>query len=87
IDYANSIKSKMEAKELRGCIDTRAEKTGRKIRDAEVKKMPYILLVGENEQSNGTVSVRKHGGVDMGTMTIDEFIDLINKEVEKELSK
>lgn len=71
----------MENAEIRAQIDTRAEKMGRKIRDAEVKKIPYMLIVGEKEAEDGTVSVRKHGEGDLGTFKIEEIIQKIQDEV------
>ena len=64
-----------------GLIDFRDEKIGRKIRDAEVKKIPYMLIVGEKEAAEGLVSVRKHGQGDLGSMTIEEFKKQIIKEI------
>ena len=64
-------------------IDERSEKTGRKIRDAEVSKIPYMIIVGEKEQEKETISVRKHGGENLGNMIVDTLIDTINKEIEK----
>ena len=60
-------------------------KTGRKIRDAEVNKIPFMIVVGEKEEEQGTISVRKHGDGDLGTFTIEEFVTFINKEVSKTL--
>ena len=71
--------------EIRALVDERNEKTGKKIRDAELLKVPYMLIVGEKEEQNGTVSVRKHGQGDLGTMSIDEFIVLINQEIKQML--
>jgi len=59
--------------DIRGLIDFRDEKIGRKIRDAEVKKIPYMLIVGEKEAADGTISVRKHGVGDLGSLSIEEF--------------
>lgn len=86
-EYAENICSEFRLQGMRGTIDTRAEKTGRKIRDAELKKIPYILVVGEKEQTEGTVAVRKHGGVDMGTMSKTDFISHLNEEIDKEINK
>jgi threonyl-tRNA synthetase len=58
---------------------------GKKIREAEVNKIPYMLIVGEQEENDGTVSVRKHGGEDLGTMTVEEFSKLVNEEISKTL--
>jgi threonyl-tRNA synthetase len=80
-DYAQKLLESLNNSDIRGLIDLRDEKVGRKIRDAEVKKLPYMLIVGEKEAENGTVSVRKHGSVDLGTMTPNEFRDLLIKEI------
>ncbi len=82
-DYAEKVLHLLKKSEIRGTIDGRSEKTGRKIRDAEMKKIPYMLIVGEKEEKEGTVSVRKHGGEDLGTMSIESFADMINEEVER----
>ena len=73
--------------DIRGFVDDRNEKVGKKIRDAEVSKVPYMLIIGEKEIENGTVSVRKHGEGDKGTMKISEFANFLNKEIELILSK
>ena len=67
--------------DIRGFVDERNEKVGKKIRDAEVSKVPYMLIIGEKEIENGTVSVRKHGEGDKGTMKISEFITFIKEEI------
>lgn len=69
--------------DIRGFVDDRNEKVGKKIRDAEVSKVPYMLIIGEKEIENGTLSVRKHGEGDIGTMTVEEFSALIGKEIEE----
>ena len=79
--YAENVLNLLKKYEIRGLIDSRSEKTGRKIRDAEMKKIPYMLIVGEKEENEGTVSVRKHGEGDMGTYDIEGFAKLINDEV------
>ena len=65
-----------------GPIDHRAETTGRKIRDAEVSKVPYIIIVGEREENDGTVSVRKHGGEDLGSISVDGLVTRITEEID-----
>jgi threonine--tRNA ligase len=60
---------------------------GKKIREAETQKVPYMLIVGENEEKEGTVSVRKRGGEDLGSMSVEAFAKLINDEVAKSISK
>ncbi len=80
-EYAQKLLESLNNSDIRGLIDLRDEKVGRKIRDAEVKKMPYMLIVGEKEVENGTISVRKHGGVDLGAMRREEFKELLIKEI------
>ncbi len=80
-EYAQKLLESLNNSDIRGLIDLRDEKVGRKIRDAEVKKMPYMLIVGEKEVENGTISVRKHGGVDLGAISVEAFRDLLIKEV------
>ena len=82
-DYANKVLQLLKNYDICGRIDERSEKTGRKIRDAEVSKIPYMIIVGEKEQEEETISVRKHGGENLGNMKVDTLIDTINKEIEK----
>jgi threonyl-tRNA synthetase len=84
-DYAEKIQNELMSIDIRGLLDSRDEKIGRKIRDAEVRKIPYMLIVGEKEQEENKVSVRKHGQGDLGSITIEEFIALFNKEVKATL--
>ena len=79
--YAEKVLHLLENAEIRALVDDRNEKTGRKIRDAEVNKIPFMIIVGEQEEDNGTVSVRKQGEGDIGTFSIEEFISFIDKEV------
>ena len=81
-DYAEKVLNLLNNSDIRALVDERAEKAGRKIRDAEVSKIPYMLIVGEKEASEGTVSVRKHGGEDLGSQKLEDFVQLITKEVE-----
>ncbi|MCH2035311.1 MAG: threonine--tRNA ligase [Tenacibaculum sp.] len=83
--YTKKVLNLLENSEIRALVDNRNEKTGRKIRDAEVSKIPFMIIVGEKEEQDGTVSVRKHGEGDIGTFTIEEFILLIQKEIQKTL--
>ena len=85
--YAEKVLHLVENSEIRALVDDRNEKTGRKIRDAELNKIPFMLIVGEQEENEGTVSVRKQGEGDIGTFTIDEFISIINKEINSTLEK
>ncbi|WP_335966316.1 threonine--tRNA ligase [Galbibacter sp. PAP.153] len=85
--YAEKVLNLLENNEIRALIDNRNETIGKKIRDAEMKKIPYMLIVGEQEEKDGTISVRKHGEGDIGTITINEFSDLINSEINRTLKK
>lgn len=85
--YAEKVLHLIENSEIRALVDDRNEKTGRKIRDAELNKIPFMVIVGEQEESNGTVSVRKQGKGDIGTFSIDEFISFIQKEVNNTLEQ
>ena len=83
--YAESVYNMMEEKDITGFVDQRDEKIGRKIRDAELKKVPFMLIVGEKEKQESLVSVRKHGTGDIGQMGSQEFIQLVQKEIATEL--
>jgi threonyl-tRNA synthetase len=79
-EYAKKLLESLNNSDIRGLIDMRDEKIGRKIRDAEMKKIPYMLIIGEKEMSEGMVSVRKHGEGDLGSMSVQEFENqLINE--------
>ncbi|MNK34270.1 Threonine--tRNA ligase [compost metagenome] len=80
-DYAKKVLDELNNSDIRGLIDFRDEKIGRKIRDAEVKKIPYMLIIGDKEMAEGKVSVRKHGEGDLGEMTLEEFNNLLRKEI------
>lgn len=84
--YAEQVLISLNNYDIRGSIDDRSEKVGRKIRDAEVEKVPFMLIVGEKEESDQSVSVRQKGEGDIGTLGLIEFSELVNREVEKELS-
>ncbi|MCM2301080.1 MAG: threonine--tRNA ligase [Flavobacteriaceae bacterium] len=86
-NYAKNVLELLENSEIRGLIDFRNEKTGKKIRDAEVSKIPYMIIVGENEMKEGTISVRKHGGADLGTLSIESFVTLLQNEIAKTLNQ
>ncbi|MFY1046258.1 threonine--tRNA ligase [Chryseobacterium sp. GP-SGM7] len=74
VDYAKKVSQLLENHDISGLIDDRNEKTGKKIRDAELKKIPFMLVVGENEENDGTISVRRRGEGDLGVMKIDDFV-------------
>lgn len=80
-DYANDLFFTLQERDIRGFVDLRDEKIGRKIRDAEVSKVPFMLIVGEKEAADGQVSVRRKGQGDLGSMSIDAFVALFQNEV------
>lgn len=84
-DYAQELYKILESEDITGFVDNRDEKIGRKIRDAEVKKIPIMLIVGEKEQEARQVAIRRHGEGDTGTFSIDEFIRYFNDEKSKSL--
>lgn len=83
VDYAKKLLNLLNNYELRGSIDERNEKTGKKIRDAELQRIPYMLIVGEKEESEGSLSVRKQGDGDLGSFTAESFAKMINEEISK----
>ena len=84
-NYSQKVLNLLENHEIRALVDNRNETIGKKIREAEVNKFPYMLIVGEQEAKDGTISVRKHSEGDLGTMKIDDFADLINTEISSTL--
>ncbi len=82
-NYAEKVLNLLNNSEIRALVDERSEKTGRKIRDAELKKIPYMLIVGEKEEAEGTISVRKQGEGDIGTFKVEEFVKMINDEIDR----
>ena len=85
-DYAQKVVNFLNNSDIRTVLDDRNEKIGRKIRDNELKKIPYMLIVGEQEMNENKVSVRRQGEGDKGAMTTEEFAEMINKEVEAQLN-
>ena len=85
-EYAENLLNVLKKHDIRALIDDRSEKTGKKIRDAELKKLPLMLIVGEKEQAENTVSVRKQGGEDLGSMSVEAFVAYVNAEIEKQLN-
>ena len=86
-NYTKNVLHLLENSEIRALADNRNEKIGRKIRDAELSKIPFMLIIGENEEKDGTVSVRKHGEGDLGTFSIEKFKELIQEEIDKTLQQ
>lgn len=80
-DYCEEVIKVLKNHEIRTYFDTRSEKIGRKIRDAEVKKIPLMLIIGEQEMNNKTLSLRKHGEGDKGSVTAEELAQMINEEI------
>ncbi|WP_340074775.1 threonine--tRNA ligase [Leptobacterium sp. I13] len=81
--YAEKVLNLLENHEIRGLVDNRNETVGKKIREAELKKIPYMIIVGENEAENDTIAIRKHGGEDLGTISVEEFAAIVNDEIKK----
>lgn len=81
-DYAFEVAKKLEAKGIRCEVDTRSEKTGYKIREAQLQKIPYMLLMGDKDIEGNCVSVRKRGEGDIGAMGVDEFVEMAAKQIE-----
>jgi threonyl-tRNA synthetase len=86
-DYAHSVAAELEEADIRTIVDDRNEKIGRKIRDNELKRIPYLLIVGEKEQQNNEVSVRKQGEGDKGSMKIATFAAAIAQEVKDSINQ
>jgi len=87
MEYSKEVLNSLKISDIRAEIDDRNEKTGRKIRDAEVRKIPFMLIVGEREAEEGTVSVRRHGGEDLGSMSLEEFKILTHKEITENIDE
>lgn len=86
-DYADKLYKLLESEDITGFVDNRDEKIGRKIRDAEVKKIPIMLIVGEKEAADEAVSVRRHGQGDVGSMKLEDFVVYFNKEKRSSMSE
>ena len=87
LGYAQKVREMLDDQDIRAIVDERNEKAGRKIRDAEVSKVPFMVIVGEKEENDGTVSVRQHGAGDKGTMPVADFVSLIKQTIDQELQK
>ena len=83
--YSEKVSNLLENNEIRTLVDNRNETIGKKIREAEMKKIPYMLIIGEQEEKNNVISVRKHGGEDLGSISIKTFSDLVNGEISRTL--
>ena len=87
MDYSKEVLNSLKISDIRAEIDDRSEKTGRKIRDAEVRKIPFMLIVGEREETERKISVRRHGGEDLGSMSVEEFKNLTIKEITENIDE
>ena len=85
-DYAEKVSDFLNNSDIRGLVDDRNEKIGKKIRDAELAKIPFMLIVGENEFTNNQVSVRQRGGGDIGVVSFEEFEKIVQEAINKELT-
>ena len=83
--YAKKVLNSLENHEIRSLVDDRNETIGKKIREAEMNKIPFMLIVGDNEQAEDTISIRRHGGKDLGLMSIKDFVNLVTKEINSTL--
>lgn len=87
MDYANTVKQALLAADVRVEIDDRSEKIGKKIRDTEIAKVPYMLVIGEKEMNEGKVSIRRQGKGDLGAKSIDEFVKEISTEIKDRVAE
>jgi threonyl-tRNA synthetase len=83
--YAEKVLNLLENNEIRALVDNRNETIGKKIREAEMQKYPYMIIIGENEESENKISVRQHGGEDLGLISIETFSEVIKSEISKTL--
>lgn len=86
-NYTKKVLKSLENSEIRALVDYRSEKVGRKIRDAEMSKIPFIIIIGDKEEQNQTITVRKHGGEDLGEQSVAEFSDYINQAITSTLKQ
>ena len=85
--YSEKVLNLLENDEIRALIDNRNETMGKKIREAEMNKIPYMIIVGENEENENKISVRKHGGEDLGMINVKDFSEIVEKEINKTLKQ
>jgi len=83
--YAEKVLNLLENDEIRALADNRNETVGKKIREAEMQKLPYMIIVGEQEENDNTITVRQHGGEDLGTIRVEEFVKIVKDKVNKSL--
>ena len=85
--YSEKVLNLLENNEIRALIDNRNETMGKKIRDAELNKIPFMIIVGENEENENKISVRRHGGEDLGMISVEEFSEIVENEISKTLKQ
>ncbi len=85
--YGQKVLNLLENSEIRALVDNRNETMGKKIREAEINKIPYMIIVGDNEEKENKISVRKHGGADLGTINVSDFVDLIDNEIKSTIKQ
>ena len=85
--YAEKVLNVLENHEIRALVDNRNETIGKKIREAEMKKIPYMIIIGESEEQENKISVRQHGGEDLGSITIEAFAEIVETETNKTLKQ
>ena len=85
--YAQKVLDLLENDEIRALVDNRNETIGKKIRESEMNKFPFMLIVGEQEAKDGTVSVRRHGQGDLGTMSVSAFSEMVCAEVKRDIKE
>ena len=85
-EYAKKVCNLLNNCDIRAAVDDRNETLGKRIRESELKRIPFLVIVGEKEMTEGTVSVRRQGGIDAGSMPVDEFITLVSNEIKDQLS-
>jgi len=85
--YAEKVLTLLENNEIRALVDNRNETIGKKIREAEMKKFPFMIIIGENEENEEKITVRRHGGEDLGMISVVEFSKIVNSEIDKTLKK
>ena len=85
-EYAKKVCSLLNNSDIRAAVDDRNETLGKRIRESELKRIPFLVIVGEKEMTEGTVSVRRQGGIDAGSMPVDQFVELVSSEIKDQLS-
>jgi len=83
--YGEKVLNLLEKHEIRALVDNRSETIGKKIREAEMNKTPYMIIIGEQEEAENKISVRQHGGEDLGTISVDAFSEIVKTEINKTL--